>query len=652
MIWNLFFEQLIFGISSLLITYVIGQTILSFFSINEGFFFRLFVKYIVGITTIVLIYSIIKTHGKTVNILLLPIISTLLYHFRGLLKKPFLNKKEIFKELLWSLIPFLCVFLYQSWFFFDFSNGWIHPLFRDFHAYASFSNSLKISGIENPHIQMTYFFPEKSGLFPYHYPELWLTAVFSEIFNNATINTFYFIMYPILVTIFVLGLSSLFQNKIKKNILKILISILLLFVTGFNFFRTEGGFGIANFHILGFLGVKLAWVYVFLLLGFITWNKNKMVAIYSLIAIPIFSATFLPAIWGGFILYFLGAIINHLPKISKKHLIYLLFVFLMMFIYFLFYHFLSDKNINAIVTNRILGNEYVKFVQSGLRISKFKLMLGNFVYYMLPKIFLVNSFLFYLLPFILLILNILLKQHKAICFLSILFLIGGAFAFTLLYGDYNSWQFSVNLISIILSLVLIEITYLIDNFTNFKIQFIILLSLYILLLIINTIAERHISTTKNLESISEKQNFIKETKDLINEKVSPICIFYKKETYLKIKSQSILMAWTSYNDFVVIDHFNTSTHVFFLGNPELYLNEDRLTLSDSIVFYKQTPLNVWRSNGNQNDFKSFIKHYKIKYFYFQNGVIIPEFIANNIDTLIESQTTNSKFIKIKKDFLD
>ena len=136
MIYTLFFQQLLFGFLGLLITYFAGKLITSFFSVNGGFFFRLFVSYIIGITAIVLFYSIIKTQGQTINILLLPIIGFLLYYFRDSFVMPSIPLKLIIKELSWSAFPFMLIFLYQSWWIFDFSNGWIRQTTFDLYAYA------------------------------------------------------------------------------------------------------------------------------------------------------------------------------------------------------------------------------------------------------------------------------------------------------------------------------------------------------------------------------------------------------------------------------------------------------------------------------------------------------------------------------------
>ena len=320
MIYTLFFQQLLFGFLGLLITYFAGKLITSFFSVNGGFFFRLFVSYIIGITAIVLFYSIIKTQGQTINILLLPIIGFLLYYFRDSFVMPSIPLKLIIKELSWSAFPFMLIFLYQSWWIFDFSNGWIRQTTFDLYAYASYSDSLRISGIENRDLGMTYFYPELCGTVPYHYAELWFTAFFSELFTNAAVNNYYFVMYPVLVTIFTIGLSSLFQNRIKKKILALTISFLLLFITGFKINNSVISIVCAHYNIAGGFGLKLAWIYIFLLLGFITWNTNRTAAYCVLISIPVFSFIFLPGIWGGFIIYFAGSIIFHLPKINRNSL--------------------------------------------------------------------------------------------------------------------------------------------------------------------------------------------------------------------------------------------------------------------------------------------------------------------------------------------
>src|ERR1035437_49593 len=169
MIYLLLIQQLLFGILTLFIIYSIGKIFVSFIDVQCNFFLRLFILYIIGILAIVLFYSIAKAYGRTNNIFLLPIIVFLLYQYRfHFTKKLCINKHGIIKELIWSLIPFVFIFIYQSFFYFDFGKNELKPLFGDYYWYASFTDSLKLWGTENYFTTSNFFFPYiREGLMPY-----------------------------------------------------------------------------------------------------------------------------------------------------------------------------------------------------------------------------------------------------------------------------------------------------------------------------------------------------------------------------------------------------------------------------------------------------------------------------------------------------
>src|ERR1035437_1807040 len=103
MIYTLFIQQLFFALFALLLTYSIGKSIASFIKITGGFFFKLFIIYSIGIIVILLFYSIIKAHGRTVNILLLPSLTYFVYYYKKSFTTYFTSTiDEISKELFWS----------------------------------------------------------------------------------------------------------------------------------------------------------------------------------------------------------------------------------------------------------------------------------------------------------------------------------------------------------------------------------------------------------------------------------------------------------------------------------------------------------------------------------------------------------------------
>src|SRR6202008_2744448 len=104
------------------------------------------------------------------------------------------------KELLASALFFLPIILFQAYFYFDFFQDSFKTLHTDHYLYADFSNSLKLFGLESPFTDLIYY-NNVEYLVPYHYAELWLTALFSEIFKVSTIISYFLIVIPLSASI-------------------------------------------------------------------------------------------------------------------------------------------------------------------------------------------------------------------------------------------------------------------------------------------------------------------------------------------------------------------------------------------------------------------------------------------------------------------
>jgi len=644
--WTIFFTQLSFGLLALLICYSSGKIIASFFEIKGNFFFRLFVTYIFGITSIVLFYSIIKAHGRTVNVLLIPIIGYLLYYFRtSFTKKPKFDKNEILLEFAWSLLPFLFVFLYQSWFYFDLKKNELKILWSDYYAYSYFIDVLKVKGIENYQLARMFLSDNKYiGMMPYHYSELWLNAFFSITLSNNSINCYYFTVFPILVTIFQIGICSLFVNKINNKVLGLSISVLMLFVTGLSFPFFNNNYQsliFSNAHILGYSSLKLTWIFIFVLLAVIIFHKDNVVSFIIFSSIPFFSSSFLPAIWGGMLLFLLMKFFILFPKIDRKYFLLFIYVSLLLCIYTIFYHFFSDNSINTFLINVVNKNPFMQFLHKGINMHTIKIFIGNFCSFTPPYPLSNFSFILYLSPFVALLIPVVLKRNIELWGLCFCFYIGGLFASILFYGMLDSNQFSTNLISILIILIIVGLIYMIDNYSQHKLSILILIPLLLYSIFIGKYSPKY-----NEQLVKKEDNsFLKNVSNCITEQTVVVCVFFNKDKYNKLENK--FYWWAAYNDFKLLSQYSKSNLIFVIGNPELYLTNKVMSTNDSLVYFNYSPINVWRANGKSFTLQSYIRKYNIKYFCFQPQVDIPSFIKQNIDTVISSSKTGCSFIKIK-----
>ena len=646
MIYTIFFQQLFYGILALLITYSVGKCIASFFEIKGNFFFKLFVTYIIGITTIVLLYSLIKAHGRTVNVLLLPIIGYLLYYYRSAFKINLRsNFKGILQEFLWSLLPFICVFLYQSWFYFDFANKTINILWSDYYQFGFYSDSLSLFGTESRMPEMIFLFSKYRNIpVPYHFPELWFTSFFSSVFKNASVNSYYFLTYPILLSCFIIGISSLFENCFSKKLLVIIISVFLVFLSG----RLIPYIPITahtSWGIIDNIGQKLAFIYCFILLGFILLkNKQWLIGILILTTIPLFSITFLPSVWGGILSFcFISLFIPDIRKISINLILYIL---TLIFLYLLFYSLFKTDINDGLGIKNILSHGIFKGTSEGFSYQNLKIVVSNFICYSIPTIFIHLSIIYYLyIAYFILLFRSVIKQYQ-IFILLFCILVGGAVATTLTSILYNSNQFMESCNSLIIVFVLICISqFIADIKSKPKMQSYGLVFLLTILIIINIPQKIQ---EKNSPPVSPTSvNFLNLIIENIKEN-NPVILTFTSESDCN-KSLIFTTLPATNEELFQLSQLSNKKFLFPLGNPELYLKNKKIKYPDDATFYNSlTPVIVWSNMEKSNDLKGFIKHFNIKYLYFKSDVIIPEFIIKRITKRIESPSRHSTFCIIRE----
>jgi len=638
MIYSIFIQQLIYGIITLFITYAVGKTILSFFNIKGNLFFQIFVTYIIGITTIVLFYSIYNSQGRTINLLFLPIIVFLLYHFRHLIIKPKFKTQDIGTEILWSILPLIFVFLVQSWFYFDFHKGIIKPLFSDYFIYAGISNNLQFSGTENNLLNCNYFFPTYNHIIkPYHYFELWFTAFFSSLFKNSLVNTYYFCTFTTFTSIFIIGIISLFENTIKNKYAILTIAIFLCFITDvtvpFNFNTSN------SLSIMAINGQKVACIFCILLLAFITIRKgNWLIGLFILLSSPILSVTFLPGVWGG-ILLFCGIQILWNPKNNYKT--YGLIMLSIFVIASLFIAFITNSEIKP------SNPEYTRILNSGIFTNfdgsitflNAKRIVANFISYTIPNIALHSTTrLLLYLPLILLLLKSSFKNRK-LFLLILLILIAGALTTSISKPILNSDQFTSLLGICFIVFIIIAFADCMNSFIPVWKKLIISLGIMIITVIswISPFNSRaNYDNDEDIQLIEKASTMISENSEIV------IMTFLSDED----TKNSTFYSWIYVNTIMPISQFAKNPIIFSIANPELYL-KTKMSYYDSIAYHNNTSINIWRQKGAQYTLETFIHHYKIKYFYIKKGAVIPDFIKAKTIRSIESPHSKSKFLVIK-----
>jgi len=619
---SLFFTQLLFGLIASIIIYITGKSVVVFYNIKADYFFKLFITLAIGILTIVYMFSVIWAHGITVNILLTPFLIYFFYHYRAKTIKPVIYWDEIKKEVLWILGAFILIYLYQSIFFFDFYNGVTRPLFNDYYEHSQISNTLRLFGTESTLVDLLYYFPEfRHQISPYHFAELWLNAFFTKLFVNSSVITLYLITISILISTFLIGICSLFEAKLKNRIHILLLSILCLFVT--NVYSSQISFLSAHSFpwdgtVMGLCFQKQAFISIFGLLGFILLFKGfKIEGIIILLMLPIFAIAFLPGVLSGIVLYSLLEIIENGGKITKKQIILISIPFLFFIVYF---------GYCALFKSSFTSNygSFGRIIQD----CKYRLSVENFM-----RTFIVS--LFFFLPYILILLRTSISFYRYWLFIAFC-LFGGILASMIAGNLLNANQFTTNLSSLIIIVVIISFSNFVCTAkrTNKNIFIGSIFALVIVLTTVYTIKGK----IENHDDIEDPQ-FLTSVAKCIKTDVSPVLTF----------NSEVLAGcyYTFYKITLALHQYTNKTIVFSSGNPEFYTKRVKMSYIDSNYYCNFTPLAVWRSKGKGYTLEKFITYYKVKYFHFRKGALVPEYIKQRADTIITSKLTHNFFIVIR-----
>ncbi len=305
-------------IGYLITIYIIGAIINSFIHIKvtrKAPFTELFY----GAIFIVLITAIISTRGFTVYIGLTTLFIFLYFKFRVKLNQPnqfhfhphFYNILIIIGAGLFFFA--LNLTLYLS------SKGQTEIPHEDYLFYSKLANNL-FHGFEGlDYNSYTLGIINYKKLMPYHYFELWL-AVPAILVTNNPVWSLLLIAYPLLFTITFLGILTLTTHFISSWPLRILSSLMLFMLGGWQFdfmheflARNYTGF-FTDTTIFSQFGKKYGIIYISILYSFIKYIERK--PILFLLGLTI-AAYFYPTLMPGVALYYIYILLLKILKTKK-----------------------------------------------------------------------------------------------------------------------------------------------------------------------------------------------------------------------------------------------------------------------------------------------------------------------------------------------
>ena len=471
----MFFYYFLLFILSITLLYSLGNFLLSFFEIeSKGKYYSMFFKLFIGLISVISIYSVLKTGGKTINTGF--ILIGILYYFVSKQKIDLIKFKDRFRIKKEEITPLLTILLFSSFIFIWkyyclFNNGQEYPIVINadsiFHSnIAAFLNS---SGVES--LNTNYFYPP-NGTNPYHYFESWTIACLAFLLHLNYWITEELIVYPVYALLIVTGIWALIEKFVPLTILNKVFSLSVLFFSSFYFESLTGLSDIFNlketytfnFNALDECwNLKLSVAYIFSIAGLLLLaDQRRVLGMIALLGLPIATISVAPGILGATSLFLFGIFISH-RKTSSKIAFITVFIPFLVFSYILFFYGITGSTSAYITTPT--GAEFFKEFNSFLAVKKKIVM---YFYRILQVI------IFYSPVWIILLLSILTskgkwKDHvnklKSPLFFTVILVLFSLLIWLLLYFGcgskayffYASLPF-LNILSVLLLIVSLETT--------------------------------------------------------------------------------------------------------------------------------------------------------------------------------------------------
>ena len=306
-------------------------------------FLNLFIKLALGLFLSVIIYSFIRTGGKTIHLVFIPLVLFvwITNGFKNLnFNIQFSIPKTSIKPIAYLLVLNIIIFGWKAFYVYAHNGEFPMVLNMDDLCHvnrAMFFNKFGIETTDLNYIQLP------DGVQPFHYFEAWSVAAIQFFTNLNYWLSEQLILYPLFAGIIVSGIWSIAERYSLKRVTYFM-CFGILFISGFmiheltniQFFKWASAIQLNA--IDEFWALKLSVVYIILLASILLYIYNlKRLSILTLLILPIISITLGPAILSTvFILFAFGTLFkgSSLRLITRKGDIFapiLIGVFILLF---------------------------------------------------------------------------------------------------------------------------------------------------------------------------------------------------------------------------------------------------------------------------------------------------------------------------------
>ena len=288
-------------IISLLVVYATGW-LMKYFLFKTGdriSAFSILTCSVLGLTLIVVIYSILLTKGLTANWILAVLFLLYLYRCKrekkGTAKSVQYHSSSVWKYATVILLINAVFFCYFAYRIIDFEHGMFAPYSFDLDYYAKLSQYLTL-GYENGLLEYNFF--KYIAPQPYHYFELWANAILYKTFGlNAAVS--FMITVPMFFnTLIYIALLAVMESRVKMKFTYLLLAFVGLLLASVIPYLTEilpaikGGTIRLNYP-------KFSPMFLFVLASVVLFlHGKKQESYYVLLSVPVLNVIPIVAVWG------------------------------------------------------------------------------------------------------------------------------------------------------------------------------------------------------------------------------------------------------------------------------------------------------------------------------------------------------------------
>ena len=475
-----------------------------------------FLQFTLVLMAVVFIFSVWATHGVTVNVILGVFLLT---YFLANRKRGYsLDFNLTLAPFGIPLIMFTFFFLVKCFAFYNFSYQAPNIPHNDILYYTTISDFIGETGQENLSNFRNVINSSFNGLNPYHYFEMWVSALLSRIFGVNSLAVFELLTHSLLLTVTALGFYGLITQLSERGnkYLIFFLSIGLVFYSGLSINYPKIGIIPYNGAILP----KLLPIYFFCLMFTVFFLAGEFwTAVAVLIVLAWINTAAAPGIYIGLFLFAcLKFFLEKDKKVAAKIITWISFSVLgYALLFMLFKSGNSHLESGIISRNTLLGAGKTWTLQSLLLFTNYCIILIPFLWLLKDRISL-NTFA---------------HDHVLQAVLILVFIIIGGVFFSGILNTVVSSQFAYNLYIPVMSIMTIFVGVLLSRIdaSNVLFYFVGVISFVVIMDAYFTFESPFFSKTQRIERYSV--NYIRESTEILQKCSGNLGIFIAEPAFFE-----------------------------------------------------------------------------------------------------------------------